>query len=203
MACLAIAVTALAWVRGPTCAEWMSIGVWFLLANGAEYVMHRWPMHHRYPGLRAIVRRHAGVHHRFFTHDAMAGQFSGDYHATLFAPRLIVVVVSLVIVPLTVLITLLLSQNAACFFVATSVLYFLLYEWLHLACHVYEDAPLARLPGLAALRQSHQLHHDPGLMGQWNFNITFPVFDLLQGTHWRGDEPEPVIDSAVTDAVGA
>jgi sterol desaturase/sphingolipid hydroxylase (fatty acid hydroxylase superfamily) len=32
----------------------------------------------------------------------------------------------------------------------------------------------------------HQLHHDPRLMAHYNFNITYPIGDLLFGTLWRG-----------------
>jgi sterol desaturase/sphingolipid hydroxylase (fatty acid hydroxylase superfamily) len=38
---------------------------------------------------------------------------------------------------------------------------------------------------VGALRRHHQTHHDPALMAQWNFNITFPVADWFLGTTYR------------------
>ena len=43
---------------------------------------------------------------------------------------------------------------------------------------------MARVPGVAWLRQHHTTHHDPRLMSAWNFNITFPICDALLGTRW-------------------
>ena len=37
-------------------------------------------------------------------------------------------------------------------------------------------------PGIQALRKLHLLHHRPDRMTQKNFNITYPVGDLLFGT---------------------
>ena len=78
----------------------------------------------------------------------------------------------------------LLSRSCGLLFVATSLLFFLMYEWLHLAYHIPADTWLGRNPLIAKLRARHQLHHDPRLMKRWNFNITVPLFDWLHGTLW-------------------
>jgi sterol desaturase/sphingolipid hydroxylase (fatty acid hydroxylase superfamily) len=73
------------------------------------------------------------------------------------------------------------SVNAVALFVATGCAYFLLYEWLHLAFHL-ESSRLVRLPFVRFLAEHHSRHHDTAAMSKWNFNITFPVTDLLLGT---------------------
>ena len=81
----------------------------------------------------------------------------------------------------------LVSHNAGWLFAAVCVGYFLLYEWLHFTYHLSADGPIGRLPFIAALRRHHRAHHDPKLMGDWNFNITFPIADWVMGTIYRGE----------------
>ena len=71
------------------------------------------------------------------------------------------------------------SRNVAWLFVTLAVGYFLTYEWLHFLYHQDPAGRLGRLPFVRALRRHHQRHHDPSLMGRWNFNITFPISDWL------------------------
>ncbi|WP_437298030.1 hypothetical protein [Sorangium sp. So ce426] len=40
---------------------------------------------------------------------------------------------------------------------------------------------------MARLRRHHAAHHRPSLMRQWNFNVTFPLWDLVRETYYRGD----------------
>ena len=60
--------------------------------------------------------------------------------------------------------------------------YFLTYELLHLAYHLPPQSAVGRLPGMASLRRHHTAHHDQQLMSSHNFNITFPIGDLVFGT---------------------
>ncbi len=39
---------------------------------------------------------------------------------------------------------------------------------------------------MGRLRHHHTVHHDPRLMNRYNFNITYPIFDWLFGTWYRG-----------------
>mgnify|MGYP001499167400 CR=1 FL=1 len=41
------------------------------------------------------------------------------------------------------------------------------------------------LPLIGRLKRLHQAHHDPRLMARYNFNITYPVCDVVFGTLWR------------------
>ena len=79
----------------------------------------------------------------------------------------------------------------ALLFIATSLMFFLMYEWLHLAYHIPEGTRLGRNPLIAKLRSLHQRHHDPRLMKRWNFNVTVPLFDWLHGTLWSPARAAP------------
>jgi sterol desaturase/sphingolipid hydroxylase (fatty acid hydroxylase superfamily) len=87
------------------------------------------------------------------------------------------------------------GANAGWLFVATNMAYFLTYEWLHLAYHAGEESIVARLPLLSTLRRHHTLHHDPRLMTRYNFNITFPICDLLFGTSYGAERRDDGVRS--------
>jgi hypothetical protein len=172
-----------AWqVSAPTALEWLAVPLTFLYANLAEYWGHRTAMHHPVPGLGLIYKRHAGQHHRFFTHESMPLDSSRDFRAVLFPPSLAFFFILAFALPAWWLLALLTSDNVGWLFVATALAYFLNYEILHLAYHAPAHSALQRLPGFARLQRLHRTHHDPALMAKYNFNITYPIGDLLFGT---------------------
>lgn len=167
-------------------AEWLTVPCTLLYANLVEYLGHRGPMHHAWRGLAIVYRRHAGQHHRFFTDRDMSIDSARDLKAVLFPAVMIAFFLIAFALPAGVLLGWLLGPNVAWLFVATAVAYFLNYELLHLLYHLPQRGLVARLPWLPVLRRLHQTHHDPRLMTSHNFNITYPVGDLLFGTLWRG-----------------
>lgn len=66
--------------------------------------------------------------------------------------------------------------------IISSVVFFIGYEWLHLAYHLPEASFVARLPILRQMRRYHRLHHEIEHMAHAHFNVTVPIFDLLFGT---------------------
>ncbi len=63
---------------------------------------------------------------------------------------------------------------------------YLFYEVMHFSYHLPGGSFVERVPVWKQLRQLHNLHHRPELMGQKNFNITLPIFDVLLGTlYWE------------------
>jgi hypothetical protein len=165
--------------------EWLLAPVFFVIANFGEYVGHRGPMHHRRRGLGLLFTRHTLWHHRFFTHEAMACDSPRDFKIMLFPPVMLLFFIGGMAVPIAALLGLLVSPNAGWLFATVAVAYFLTYEWLHLVYHLPADALPSRLPLVATLRKHHQVHHDPSLMADWNFNITFPIADRILGTRHR------------------
>lgn len=179
---LAVIAVAIWRVRAPRAVEWATVPAAFLLANLVEYFGHKGPMHHLRPSLRLLFVRHTQQHHRFFTDRAMAYESSRDFKMVLFPPVMIVFFLGAIAAPIALVLFATLGHDVGWLFVATSVGYFLTYEWLHFAYHLPETSRVGRARVLAALRRHHTLHHDPSLMSRANFNITFPIADRLFGT---------------------
>jgi len=167
--------------------EWLAVPLTFLYANFAEYWGHRGPMHHLKRGLRLVYERHTRQHHRFFTDQVMPLDGLRDLRAVLFPPILATFFLAAFALPVGLLLAWVASSNVAWLFVATSLGYFLNYEFLHMSYHLPEAHPIARWPWIGRLRRLHQAHHDPRLMAHCNFNITYPICDALFGTlHKQG-----------------
>ncbi|MGK2926617.1 MAG: hypothetical protein ACSLE2_13455 [Lysobacterales bacterium] len=177
--CIAVVVFATLQVEQPSWREWLTVPIVFLYANLVEYLGHRGPMHYPVRGLRLLHRRHAQQHHRFFTDEHMAFDDSRDFKAVLFPPVMILFFIGGFGVPMWLVLHLVATDNVAWLAVATAIAYYLNYEWLHFAYHCAPDSRIGRLPGVQALRRLHLLHHRPALMARNNFNITYPIGDLL------------------------
>jgi len=182
---IAVIVVALMSLHDVRPVEWLTVPLTFLYANLAEYLGHRGPMHHPRQGLRIIYERHAGQHHRFFTSEVMTLEGTRDLKVVLFPVLMISFFLLCFALPVGLLLGWLASANVAWLFVLTAMAYFLNYEALHLIYHLPASSVLGSLPLVARLRRLHQLHHDTRLMAHYNFNITYPIGDLLFGTLWR------------------
>ncbi len=165
--------------------EWLTIPVTFFYSNITEHFGHRKPMHHLTRGLGLLFRRHTKQHHRFFTHERMELRDTRDYRVVLFPPILLLFFFGGFALPVGLLITWLSTANIAYLFVITSVGYFLNYEFLHWAYHQLDSSWVNRIPGMRVLRLLHTRHHNPELMSNYNFNITYPIADVLYGTFYR------------------
>ena len=184
---LGTCLTALAFARGATALEWLTLPAAFLLANLVEWAGHRWLMHVPRPGLGFLYRRHAGVHHRFFTAHAMAVGSPRDYHAVIFPLSVSLFYLGAVAAPLAYGLGILVSSEVGWLFLAAAVGYYELYEVLHLLAHLQPKGWLSGHPLVERVRAHHARHHDPTVMRHGNFNITVPVADLLFGTKLPGD----------------
>ena len=183
-ASLAVIVVALAGLRALHPLELLAVPATFLFANFVEWRGHKGPMHHRVRALSSIFQRHTLEHHRFFTGEAMSGASPRDLKMVLFPPSILVFFVGVVATPVALLLFLVASRNVALLYVATAMAYLWSYECLHLCYHLPEEGWAGRSALLGRLRAHHRTHHDPMLMGAWNFNITFPICDRLFGTRY-------------------
>ena len=176
--------------------EWLAVPLTWLYANLAEYLGHRFPMHRPFRGLGLVYRRHAGQHHRFFNHRSMPLDDFRDLRAVLFPPLLVMFFFGVFAFPAWLALSYLVSANTAWLFVATGLAYFLNYEVLHLAYHLPAGHWLAQRWLVRKLGRLHRTHHDPQRMAHYNFNISYPVCDLLFSTLRR--EPASVLAPAVS-----
>lgn len=179
---LLIAATGLYLLDDVRPLEWLTIPLTFLYANLCEYLGHRGPMHHKTRFFEGIFRRHTVEHHAFFTDKAPSFESPQDYRAVRFPPILLVFFFGLFAIPLGAVLHVLVSPNVCYLFVFTAALYYLNYELLHFTYHAQPNSWIGRLAVVARLRRHHLLHHDKSLMTRCNFNITYPVCDVLFGT---------------------
>ncbi|MCI0616073.1 sterol desaturase family protein [bacterium] len=164
--------------------EWLTIPAVFIFANFVEYNFHRGPMHNRKRLLDLVFKRHTLTHHEYFPHDQM-GFDSGKEAYLVFFPFWVIFLLFGLASPVFFLTWYLTNSNVAGLFLITAIGYFLLYEWMHLLYHLPESNKLGRIPLIRALKRHHQTHHNHALMNDYNFNITFPIWDWVMGTAYR------------------
>ena len=163
--------------------ELLTIPLTLLAGFGLEWRAHKDLLHRRVPPFQLLYDRHERLHHVVFTHEDMGLRGRHELALVLLPPFAIVIVLGMLL-PLALALGQLLPRNCVLLFVATSLGFFLLYEWLHLAYHLPIKTRIGRNRVVATLRSLHQRHHDPRLMRRWNFNVTVPVFDWLHRTRW-------------------
>jgi hypothetical protein len=192
---LAVIVLCATQVTDPRWYHFVTFPVTLLFANAAEYFAHRGPMHRPRRMLKILYRRHALVHHRFFHGTHMQADSARDFYLVLFPPVMLFFFLGVVAMPIALMLFVLVSTTVGWLYAMAAMSYFLTYEWLHFAYHQPPNSWVGRLPGMALLRRHHQLHHDPRLMGRYNFNITFPICDALFGTRYleRPDRSPPEV----------
>ncbi len=170
--------------------ELLAIPITLFAAFGFEWRAHKDILHRRLPLLGVLYERHELHHHVIFTDRDMAIRDPRERWFVLMPPYAIVLVFLTLVAPLAYALEKYVSTNVAMLVTATSMAFFLSYEWLHLAYHLPPDHPIGRLSLIAKLREHHRRHHEPRLMKRWNFNVTVPVFDWLHGTTWSPEREE-------------
>lgn len=170
-------------IHGLRAVELLTVPVTLFAGFGFEWRAHKYVLHRRSPLLGTLYVRHELNHHVVFTYDRMAMR-SGRELWLILMPAYAIVLVFVMLIPLVYGLVWLFGWNVALLFLTTSMVFFLTYEWLHMAYHLPEGSWLGSRRWVARLRELHRRHHDPRLMKRWNFNVTVPVFDLIKGTLW-------------------
>jgi hypothetical protein len=148
-----------------------------------EWNAHKHVLHRRRPLVSVIYDRHELQHHVIYTDKDMAMRSRREFWLIL-VPAYAIMLIFVTSLPLAYLLSLVLSPNVGLLFIATAMVFFVAYEWLHLAYHLPPESAVGRLGVIAFLREHHRIHHDPRLMRHWNFNVTVPVFDWIFRTNW-------------------
>jgi hypothetical protein len=160
--------------------EWLLVPAALVFGNGFEWLVHQGPLHHPWPA-RLAYNRHTLTHHAAFSDRDMSVRSWRELRIVLF-PLYALPLLELIVLPVFALVWWTLGRNAAALFAFASVLYYLIYELLHLAYHLPVDHPVSRLRVVGWLKRHHQRHHDPREMTAGNFNVSIPLFDWLLGT---------------------
>jgi hypothetical protein len=178
-----VALLALLSLRDVRPIELLVIPATLILGFGFEWQVHKYVLHHRVPLISTLYVRHELHHHVIYTYDDFTMRERREFRLVL-VPAYAVVLIALINAPLAWGLGRFVAPNVACLYLATSMLFFITYEWLHLAYHFPPDTFVGRLRLIAKLREHHRRHHDPRLMKTWNFNVTVPVFDWVHRTTW-------------------
>jgi hypothetical protein len=178
---IAIAAVGLSLVRHPTWIELLSVPFVFVVSNATEWRAHKNLLHKRHPIAKVLYDRHTPIHHRVFTTNDMSIRSPRELALVLIPPYGILLVFAAV-APIAALLFLLGQRNVCGLFLATTMLYVVSYEWLHLAYHLPQTSFIGRLSIVRRLKRHHATHHDPTLMQKWNFNVTVPLWDWVRGT---------------------
>ncbi|MEM8594577.1 MAG: sterol desaturase family protein [Pseudomonadota bacterium] len=168
-----------------TVSDLLMSGVALILFNVGEYFVHRKLGHKKQHWLKRVgalfYQRHTGDHHSFFGHQSMAGESRMDWRVTFFPAWLVLVIIALAMMS-GVAINQLMGVNASRCFMSGLVFGYVLYEWLHFCYHLPDDHWLVALLWIKQMRHLHRIHHDRGHMQSKNFNLTFPLTDIVMGT---------------------
>lgn len=175
------AVAALWAVRGWGLVELGAAASAVLVGSAVVYLSHRFPMHRRMRGLELLYDTHTGCHHMVFdeTHTEIA---SIQDMCMVLLPSVYAAGVCGVLVPAISVPWLSSGWDAALTFAASSWLYYLAYELVHLAAHLRVGGPWDRVPGLGWLLRHHRRHHAWEVMHHGNFGMLDPVWDWAMGT---------------------
>jgi hypothetical protein len=181
---LSLAVVGLSVLRAPTWLDWLTVPAVWVVSNAVEWRAHKDVLHVRRWGLATLFERHTPMHHRVFTTEDMAIRSRREFELVLIPPWGILLI-AVAVGPGAFALWSAGHRNVAGLFLATTMLYVVSYEWLHLSYHLPPDSRVGRLAVVQRLKRHHATHHDPSLMQRWNFNVTLPLWDWVRGTIWK------------------
>lgn len=168
-------------VSHPAWYEWLVVPAAFAISNVFEWWIHKYVMHRPVRGLMGIYRRHTLAHHQFFTDVEPTFDTTRDFRIVFFPPYALVAFIVLSIPPAAILNVAGLA-NAGWLLLVTNVALYLNYEFFHFCCHVKDDRLVRHIPLINSIRRHHIAHHEPAIMMERNFNLTYPMADWFFGT---------------------
>ncbi|WP_444919297.1 sterol desaturase family protein [Microbulbifer sp. JMSA003] len=172
--------------------ELLIIPLGILAYNAVEYAAHRWSGHNKLRFTKLFYKRHTGDHHSFFSAPLLSFESTRDWRIVLF-PIYLTAVITFFLAPLCgFFLSWVASGNMGYITAATMILNHLAYELMHIGYHQPKSHWFHKVPVFRELAHLHRIHHHRKLMKINNFNLTFPLFDLLLGTfYW---EPQDSFD---------
>jgi Fatty acid hydroxylase superfamily len=165
----------------PSWFEFLVIPAAICISNAFEWWIHKYVMHRPVKGLMGIYNRHTLAHHQFFTNVEPTIDNTRDFRIVFFPPYALVAFMLLSLPPAAVLAAIGLP-NAGWLLLITNVALYLNYELFHYCCHIKSDGLVRNIPLVNSIRRHHIAHHDPALMMERNFNLTYPIADWFFGT---------------------
>jgi hypothetical protein len=168
-------------IVAPAWYEFLVIPFAFCVSNVFEWWLHKYVMHRPVKGFMGIYKRHVLAHHQFFTDVEPTVDNTRDFRIVFFPPYALVAFMAISVVP-AFLLNLVGLANAGWLLLITNVALYLNYETFHYCCHVKDDSIVRHIPLVNSIRRHHIAHHNPAIMMERNFNLTYPVADWFFGT---------------------
>ena len=150
-----------------------------VFGNWVIHLIHRYLLHVPVKYIQYPYQIHTLIHHQYFTESEYEFSELGELDVILF-PVWFVFVLTLVISPLAGYgAVVYLGKNTALLLMMMINVNYLLYELVHFTSHLPESSWIHRIGFFRFMRRHHWLHHHKALMGRKNFDVTFPLFDIL------------------------
>lgn len=166
-------------LRNLTVFDLAFIPAMFAMASLVEYLTHRFPLHHRFPGSEAAYTQHTLRHHQFFSDSTLEAKRNQDFHQILFPVWGVALIQYGLNLPMALLLTRATDPVKGALALIIGPLFFFIYETIHAICHFPLSSRVFLIPGLRFLREHHRIHHHKGMMAHTNFNIVFPLWDWI------------------------
>ena len=164
--------------------ELIAVPVVVVLGNLVVFVLHKYPLHRKMPLFGFTYKIHAKWHHSFFDHENLVFDSTRDFFIIFFPTWVVLGFVLLAMPVFYFLLSPFFTANFVFLTMSMASIYFLSYEVVHFASHLPEDHFLIKKIGFFRfMRDYHGIHHNPKLMRDYNFNIVFPLFDVIFKTY--------------------
>lgn len=166
--------------------QWLWLVALFLVGNFAVFFIHKFPLHKKGFFLGAYsFKKHAVQHHSFFLKEKPEFDSWYDLYIVFFPPEVVIGFALIYLPALYFILSMFLSLNSVFMILLGNSGYFLLYEIVHFSSHLPENHWALKIPHLKSMWNHHRIHHDPKLMGEYNFNIVYKMSDKLFGTNHK------------------
>jgi hypothetical protein len=157
-----------------------ALAVWWLASSFMEWALHRYIMHKPLGSFDYPFKAHAVVHHQVFKADETYHLIKESDKKTIpmawWNGPVLVLLASIPVIPVAYIL-----GNAWVYFGAATgtAIYYITYEYIHWCMHLPKARRMERSWLFRRLNGHHLLHHR---YMHKNFNVVFPMADLLLGT---------------------
>lgn len=152
----------------------------FLYGEAVQYLTHKYQQHRKIRFHQRIFEMHSVWHHGMFSNNKMNVDSFKDINMVILPFFIHVFVIGLIYFPLGLLIDMYFLSDFGWLVMFAITLQLIWYEIVHTLSHL--DNP----PVLKSLARHHKEHHNPKLMGKYNFGISTTIFDRVFGTRYPG-----------------
>ena len=161
-------------------STFLILPVAFLYGEIVFYLAHRFQQHKKVRIGEWAFEMHTLWHHGMFSNENMDLDSPKDMNMVILPFFIYIFILGFLYLPVGYVLDLYFSTDIGWIVLFAITLHFIWYEFVHTLSHV-ENPPI-----LKKLAKHHRDHHDPRLMGQYNFGIGTIFLDRIFGTVYPG-----------------